>query len=123
MLFLCVLSIFPAEGSRHRGFPLPFQLQLLSPDFSVPTLDVAAFQHRPAGENPHWASSSPFSGPRAEAHPGRTLSPDTCSARTHAHPGQTLTPDRCSPQTDPHPRHSLTSERPSPQLQQKQAPR
>ena len=123
MLFLCVLSIFPTKGTRHCGFPLPFQLWLLSPN--------SGHGDSSAEKNLHWSVLKPLLR-SPDPHPGQTLTPDISSNQTDPHPGQmptlnrrspqtdpqsrqTLTLDRRSPQTDPHPRQTLKADRPSPQ--------
>ena len=102
MLFLCVLSIFPTKGTRHGGFPLPFQLWLLSPNSGHGDSSAQACR-----KNLHWSVLKPLLW-SPDAHPRQTLIPDRPSPRTDPHPGQTLTPDRHSPQTYPQTRQTLT---------------
>ena len=123
MLFLCVLSIFPTKGTRHCGFPLPFQLWLLRPN--------SGHGDSSAEKNLHWSVLKPLLR-SPDPHPGQTLTPDISSNQTDPHPGQmptlnrrspqtdpqsrqTLTPDRSSPWTDPHPGQTPTLDRPLPQ--------
>ena len=108
MLFLCVLSIFPTKGTRHGGFPLPFQLWLLSPNSGHGDSSAQACR-----KNLHWSVLKPLLW-SPDAHPRQTLIPDRPSPRTDPHPGQMPTLDRPSPQTDAHPRQSLKADRPSP---------